>query len=235
VNWADEHADAVRIVAALGHPTRRSLYAAVHAAERAVTREEAAAAAGVSRKLAAFHLDKLVEADLLVVDNQQGVLLRTGRPPKRYRRSARHVRLSIPDRRPDLLAEMLLEAVMSARGGESPREAALRVGRDSGRRLGAQLRDERRPGRVGVERALGFAHEVLRARGFEPARESGNALRLLNCPFQPFAEDATDLVCGLNEQFMTGLIEGLDVTRTIEARLRPVPGVCCIELRAAST
>jgi predicted ArsR family transcriptional regulator len=235
VNWADEHAETVRVVAALDDPTRRALYSAVRGAGQALTREQAAAAAGVSRKLAAFHLDKLVEAGLLVVDEEREAAQRAGRPPKRYRRSARHIRFAIPDRRPELLAEMLVEAVATARPGETPRDAVMRVGRDAGRRVGAQLREERRPGRLGVDRALSFAHDALRARGFEPARESGNVVRLVNCPFQPFAEDATELVCGMNEQFATGLIEGLEIGRSVQARLRPVPGMCCVELRAPTS
>ena len=43
----------------------RALYAYVRSAAAPVTREAAAEAVGISRKLAAFHLDKLVEAGLL--------------------------------------------------------------------------------------------------------------------------------------------------------------------------
>ena len=57
-------APAIRAVAALDDEFRRGMYAFIRKARRPVTREEAAASVGISRKLAAFHLDKLVEADL---------------------------------------------------------------------------------------------------------------------------------------------------------------------------
>ncbi|HYV60131.1 MAG TPA: transcriptional regulator, partial [Acidimicrobiia bacterium] len=63
-------ADAVdRSMSTLGvldEPTRRRLYLFVRAAGHPVTRDESGEHAGVSRKLAAFHLDRLVDAGLLV-------------------------------------------------------------------------------------------------------------------------------------------------------------------------
>ena len=52
-------------LAVLSEEMRWRLYALVRAAHRPVSREEAAASTGISRKLAAFHLDKLVSAGLL--------------------------------------------------------------------------------------------------------------------------------------------------------------------------
>jgi predicted ArsR family transcriptional regulator len=57
-----------RDLAAIGllkDPVRRALYGHVVAAGGEVSRDQAAEAAGVARSLAAFHLDKLVEAGLL--------------------------------------------------------------------------------------------------------------------------------------------------------------------------
>ncbi|MDP8929787.1 MAG: hypothetical protein M3O70_14755, partial [Actinomycetota bacterium] len=56
---------ALAAVAALADQLRRRLYEFVRRAHRPITREEAAASVGISRKLAAFHLDKLVEVGLL--------------------------------------------------------------------------------------------------------------------------------------------------------------------------
>ena len=55
-------------LAALGDPTRRRLYLFVVSRPDGAGRVEAAEAAGVSRGLAAFHLDRLVAEDLLVAD-----------------------------------------------------------------------------------------------------------------------------------------------------------------------
>src|SRR3982751_6021956 len=50
---------------ALAEPVRRRLYAFVSAAGDPVDRDQAAAGTGITRSLAAFHLDRLVEAGLL--------------------------------------------------------------------------------------------------------------------------------------------------------------------------
>jgi predicted ArsR family transcriptional regulator len=54
-------------VAALAEPVRRRLYEVVARAGEPVDRDDAAATAGVTRALAAFHLDRLVAAGLLGV------------------------------------------------------------------------------------------------------------------------------------------------------------------------
>src|SRR4051794_1510584 len=59
---------AVSAVAALSDPIRRALFEAIRRAPDALTREQAAAAVGISRKLAAFHLEKLVAVGLLALD-----------------------------------------------------------------------------------------------------------------------------------------------------------------------
>ena len=51
----------IQRLAALDDPLRRRIYLFVRAQHRPVTREDVAGEAGVSRSLAAFHLDKLVE------------------------------------------------------------------------------------------------------------------------------------------------------------------------------
>jgi predicted ArsR family transcriptional regulator len=55
------------VLAVLGDPVRRSLYDFVTAQDREVSRAEAAAATGIQRPLAAFHLDRLAEAGLVEV------------------------------------------------------------------------------------------------------------------------------------------------------------------------
>jgi len=62
-------------VAALDEPTRRRLYDEVIRQDEPVSRDEAAAALQLPRTTAAFHLNQLVEEDLLDVDYQR----RTGR------------------------------------------------------------------------------------------------------------------------------------------------------------
>src|SRR5262245_3410582 len=54
--------------AALEDGQRRAIYAVVRGRHRPVTREEVAEAAGVSRSLAAFHLERLLDAGLVTAD-----------------------------------------------------------------------------------------------------------------------------------------------------------------------
>jgi predicted ArsR family transcriptional regulator len=223
---------AIRAVAALEDELRRGMYAFIRRAERPVTRDEAAASVGISRKLAAFHLDKLVEVGLLRAHYEAvGGIRRAGRRPKVYEPSALHIQISIPQRQHHLLADILLDAVLTEGEGENAREAAVRVARDGGREIGTTQRDQTRPGRLSAERALTLVAGVLAGHGFEPARHAPTCVRLRNCPFQPLAARAPALVCGINHAFLTGLLAGLNAT-TVEAVLEPRAGECCVELRS---
>jgi len=59
---------AIKAVAALEDDLRRGMYEFIRTARHPITREQAAEAVGISRKLAAFHLDKLAAAGLLRSD-----------------------------------------------------------------------------------------------------------------------------------------------------------------------
>jgi len=58
----------IEAIALLDEPVRRALYEWVVAQGRPVGRDDAAAGAGVSRTLAAFHLDRLAHAGLLTTE-----------------------------------------------------------------------------------------------------------------------------------------------------------------------
>lgn len=220
---------AVAAVAALHDASRRRLYEFIRRQRRSVTREDAANALGISRKLAAFHLDKLVEVGLLRTGVAAGVGRRAvGRRPKVYEPSGIDIAVTVPDRRPGLLAEILLDAVLDAE--EIPaRSAAIRVARERGMRIGSAERDQLRPGRLGTERALSLAEVLLQRYGFEPSREAPTAVRLRNCPFHPIVQRSPALVCAINHAFVTGLLEGLQA-HGAEVVLSPRPGECCVEL-----
>jgi len=218
---------AIRAVAALDDDLRRGMYAFIRAARRPVTRDEAAAAVGISRKLAAFHLDKLVDAGVLQADYQAAGVRRVGRAPKVYRPADADIHVSLPARRHDLLAEILLDAATS--GEPDTQEAIRKAAYDRGHDIGAGERRRARPGRLGAERALTIVAAAMRDHGFEPVRESTDSLRLHTCPFHPMAARAPALVCGLNHAFLSGLLDGLD-SPAVTAELAPRGGECCVEL-----
>jgi len=223
---------AVGAVAALEDRSRRSIYTFVAAAGRPVTRAHVAHAVGISRKLAAFHLDRLVTVGLLVARTDSARASGTrGRSPKIYERSSTDVAVSVPTRRPAELAEMLVEAVETAAPDETPRKAAMRVAEQRGRDLGASTRTQVRGGRIGAERALMLGESVAREQGFEPSREAPTVLRLRNCPYRPPAAAAPELVCHMNQSFFVGFLSGLGA-ETLQATLVPRDRECCVELRA---
>lgn len=224
---------AIAAAAVLADDLRQRLYAFIRRAERPVTRDEAAAAAGISRKLAAFHLDKLVDAGLLSTGSARPAgLPRPGRAAKTYQPSGIEVQLSIPPRRLGVLAEILLEAVAAGSTRADPCTAAFAAAREHGRMSGAAVRGQTRPGRLGAERALTLALSFLDRFGFEPVRPGPGLVLLRNCPYQPLAAREPGLVCGINQAFLAGFLDGLE-TPAAEAVLNPRPGACCVELRAA--
>jgi predicted ArsR family transcriptional regulator len=225
---------AIKAVAALDDPLRRGMFRFIRLSHQPVTREAAAASVGISRKLAAFHLDKLVEAGVLRAHYKPvGGVRKVGRAPKVYEATDTQININIPPRQLELLADILLEAVLTEGNGEDARRAAARVAGQRGRDLGIRERSDRHPGRLGGRRALRLAEAVLARLGFEPARESPVCLRLRNCPFHPLAGKAPDLVCGMNEAFLTGLLAGLGTT-SVRAVLAPKPGECCVRLTSAA-
>jgi predicted ArsR family transcriptional regulator len=217
------------MLAALDDPVRGRLYRFARRRGQPVTREEAAAHAGVSRKLAAFHLDKLVDVGLLEARYEwpPGRPRRVGRAPKAYRPAPVEVQLSIPERRYELLAELLVDAL----GEVDPRGGATSLARQRGLDLGARVRGERRLGRPGAERTMAVAAEALDGLGFETARDDQATLTLRNCPFQALARRAPELVCGLNHALVDGLVRGLG-NQTVQVLLNPEPQHCCVVLSA---
>lgn len=124
-------ADALAAAGALSDELRRQMYAYIRQARRPVSREEAAERAGISRKLAAFHLDKLVEVGLLRAHYEPiDGIRRVGRAPKLYEPTGAGLHISIPAREHDLLAGILVDAVVSedSRCGDLPSDASTMAG-----------------------------------------------------------------------------------------------------------
>ena len=221
----------ISAISILNEPLRRALYAYVLSRTGAVGRDEAGKAVGITRELAAFHLDKLLEEGLVDVEYRRlsgkdgpGA----GRPAKLYRASDRQLEISLPGRRYELAARLLAEAF--SQQGTDPAEALDEVAHRFGEDLGAQAR--RRLGRRPSDtRFLHTTCQVLRDHGFEPT-ESDGTVRLRNCPFQSIAKDHPELVCGMNLSLARGLLVGLGAGG-LEARLEPQPGMCCVAFSMA--
>lgn len=222
-------------IAALGDPLRRGLYRYVIAQAGPVSRDQVAEGMGVARHIAKFHLDKLVDDGLLAVDYARPPGRRgpgAGRPAKFYRRSSRELAVSLPPRHYELAGRLLAKAVTAAeQEGVEVGIALGRVARDTGRSLGQQAR-QRAGARPKRSALLAAAMGVLGESGYEP-RLDDTSVTLVNCPFHGLAQEYTDLVCGMNLDLVTGLVEGLG-DGTFQARLEPTPGLCCVRLRRSS-
>ena len=230
--YAPDLQHCIAAIASLDEPVRRDLYRYVAGRGREVGRDEAARALRISRALAAFHLDKLVQLGLLEaayrrLSGRQGP--GAGRPAKLYRRSTRQLEITLPKRRYELAGRLLARALAAQRSPAS-RRALERAARDFGRTLGQEARgDARRSrGRRQRGRPLAAALAALDDCGFEPARVDGE-VRLRNCPFDAVAAEARALVCGMNLALVRGLVAGAGLRR-VRARSAPEAGACCVAL-----
>ncbi|HKY76733.1 MAG TPA: transcriptional regulator [Acidimicrobiia bacterium] len=229
---SEDAAAKISAIAALNEPIRRNLYAYIVEQPDAVGRDKAAEALGITRELAAFHLDKLLEEGLLDVEYRR-ISGRSGpgagRPAKLYRPSGRHVQVSLPERRYDLAARLMAEALEDPKG--DPAAAVDRAARRFGETIGTEARRHlgRRPS---ATRLLERACAVLREYGFEPVRLN-DEIRLRNCPFDAVAKDHTALVCGMNRALAEGMVKGLGA-EGIDVYLDPMPGTCCVALAATT-
>jgi predicted ArsR family transcriptional regulator len=217
---------AIAALAALDDDVRAALFEHVRDSPAPVTRESAANAVGISRKLAAFHLDRLVAAGLLEAEIEPAH--RVGRAPKVYRVTRRSVTVCVPEREHEMLAEILLDAVLDEREGERAVDSAARVACERGVAMG---RAGKRPGRMGAERALTAIADTLGEHGYQPRRDR-DLVRLRNCPFHPMAAAEPALVCGLNHAFIRGVIEGLDAPAAVQAVLAPGADACCVQIQS---
>jgi predicted ArsR family transcriptional regulator len=223
--------DQIGRISLLADPGRAALHRLIRSSRHGVTRDEAAAAVGISRSLAAFHLDRLAEAGLAEVayERRSG---RTGpgagRPAKVYKRSGDTVAVSVPERRYELAASLFAAAISRHLAGGADVPGALDDGaRAAGITLGAEARKRAGP-RRSRSALLEAGRTVLEEAGFEPELD-GRMLLLRNCPFDALVQDNRDVVCGMNRSLMQGVVAGLQL-EGIAATFDPQPGRCCVLL-----
>jgi predicted ArsR family transcriptional regulator len=217
----------IAAISSLDDPVRAAVLEYVSRSAGEVTRDQAAEELGVTRRIAAFHLDRLAREGWLDVSYRR-LSNRTGpgagRSSKLYRRSGRSIRLSVPPRNYELLARVLAAAVKQprpARELDEARQAALQFGE----RIGAssKARASLRASRAQQDSAIRGA---LTDQGYEPFSD-GDVIRMRNCPFHEMARENKDLVCGLNVALMQGLAKGLEVAGFTPVR-EEIEGLCCV-------
>jgi len=211
-------------IGALADPLRRDLYFYVCAQDHPVTSDEAADGLDLPLHKAKFHLNRLADEGLLDVEFAR-LTGRTGpgagRPSKLFRRAAREIAVSLPEREYELAGRLMAEAIaLSSDDGTPVLEALGRVAAEHGRTLarGADVPK--------TASALQRACASLADHGYEPRIEADGAT-LTNCPFHALAKSHTDLVCQMNLALVDALVDEIG---DVDARLDPAEGRCCVTL-----
>lgn len=207
-----------RLLDALGEPTRRRIYEVVRVARRPLSRAEVAEAVGVSTRLAAFHLDRLVDGGLLVAHFARPPGRRggpgAGRTAKWYTPTAEGLEVAVPPRRNDIAARILLRAMTATAGrGDPALQAAAR--------------------QTGTEIARGCdgdddLDDLLTDLGYEPTTAPDGGADLVNCPFHELVDQERQTVCSMNFAMLDAAATQARSART--AALEPRDGLCCVRL-----
>ena len=205
-------------IAAVDDPARRALFDFIARSDHAVGRDEAAAAAGLARTTAAFHLDRLEDAGLLSsefarLSGRSGP--GAGRPSKLYRSATSEVSVSIPQRHYDLMGDILASAIEVAdASGEAVRSSLTAAAHERGVRLGDEV---------------GSFAGVLDVAGYEPEDADDGTVTLTNCPFHRLAASHTAVICQANVALLEGAAEGAGDCQH-DIRFDPSVGHCCVRL-----
>jgi predicted ArsR family transcriptional regulator len=219
-------AERLEALASLREPIRRRLYQYVARALAPVSRDQAADAVHISRAMAAFHLDKLVELGLLRATYRRvsGRAGRgAGRPSKLYSRSRREFSVTLPRRDHELLARLLAETAAGA-VVIAPDEDAQRFGRSLGARARTRVSSRATP-----QRLSRCVEDVLEALGFDPFPAVSGDVITRNCPFDPLSRRYPAVVCRSAIAIVRGVIEGVG-TDALTVRRDERPDRCCVVL-----
>jgi predicted ArsR family transcriptional regulator len=220
-------ADDLLAVALLAEPIRQRLYGYVREQGTPVGREDAARHAGISVKLAAFHLDRMADAGLLEVDFRRltgRVGPGAGRPAKVYTASPRPFCVVIPQTRYALAASMMATALSGQQSGADGAASLAAVADTVGRRLGDEVRAQARTKHARRE----AVHRKLAQLGFEP-RVDGGEVVLRNCVFRELSASHRELVCGMNAALVNGILEGAQL-RSLQVEGGPPRPACCVRI-----
>lgn len=223
-----------RLANALGDPTRRRVFFVVREADEPLTKNEVAEAVGIDRRLAGFHLDKLVEQEFLTADFRPRAHggPGAGRPPKIYALAETEAGVALPERHYDLLAQLLLKAMNDP--GRSPEEQLEHVGFEFGRSL-AEEQGSDGASTFTPTQAIAEVVRLLTRYGF--AAQRGGEQRTMTitacaCPFEEMAFHDPERVCGLDRSIWRGILSVIAPGATIASASARAEGdeACVVEV-----
>jgi predicted ArsR family transcriptional regulator len=184
---------------ALGSNSRATILRLIREAAGGLTAADVSTRTGQHLSTTRAHLERLVEAGLLVKARASGGL--PGRPAWRYRATTADP-APAPYRS---LAAALLEHLA---GDHDVREAAGRVGQNWGRQLASAAPEAGGPAEA--------VTTVLSGLGFDPEIQPGAAgepvtVHLRTCPFLDLVGQNPDAMCGLHAGVIRGVLEQREV------------------------
>jgi predicted ArsR family transcriptional regulator len=221
--------DQMHRLASLADPARRSVYAFVVEHATGADRNQVAAALDLSRSLAAYHLERLVEDGLLTARFEHRGTRRgpgSGRPSKIYERADTEFEVSLPPRDYGLAARVMADALdaLADQGTNAITAAA--------QRQGSELRASGSLAKGGPADLDAVARE-LAGFGYEPYPRD-DCLRMRNCPFDAIARDHRELVCSMNVALVRSLLDA-GPKGAFDVALEPEDNECCVAIRASAS
>jgi predicted ArsR family transcriptional regulator len=240
VTRPDDEVEIQRLVAALGDGTRRRVFFTVREACGLVGKDEVAEGVGITRRLAGFHLDKLVEQGFLRAEFQRRSGRSgpgAGRPAKFYSLAAPEEDKRLLEKHYDMLAELLLRA-MNDRSGEDPQEVLERVGYEFGRELGvAERAAGRSPSYSSTTEAVMGVVGVLTRYGFGATAGTDGEFTARACPFEEMAKVDPKRVCGLDRAIWRGVLSAFNPDATLAGATARAEGdeACAARIVPASS
>jgi predicted ArsR family transcriptional regulator len=223
--------DVLDALIVLGDGVRRRVYRFVCAGHGPASRSEVATALGISRNLAAYHLDKLAACGLLVTSFARPTDRRggpgAGRTAKLYAPASEAIAVSLPYRDYGLAARLLAEAVAGDALG-STRRALLTAAERCGAELGHDIEA------AGEATSGELLERTLLERGYQPFRDADGTLRLANCPFRDVARTLPELICEMNLSLLRALLRALGQPASRARLIPPSDGGCCVAIQTGA-
>ncbi|WML54048.1 helix-turn-helix domain-containing protein [Neobacillus sp. PS3-12] len=202
----------LKITNVLSDPTRYYIYQYITNRHQEVTVQEVADHFNIHPNVARLHLSKLEDVNMLASETKKTG--KGGRPSRLYRLSDDVIQLHFPFRDYMLLAKVAIETMVSL--GEAGKTALYHTGK----RFGAEVIEQELAKKslsnneLEFEQKLNILKSAATLAGFYPEFEvngdhSKIYFQIFNCPFKEVAQDHTDTVCNMHQEFLRGMFEAL--------------------------
>ncbi|MGW9629119.1 helix-turn-helix transcriptional regulator [Agromyces sp. NPDC055520] len=196
---SDPRADVAAL--AVASPPKMRVLEALQRVGHAVDARELADALGVHVTTARFHLDKLVEAGVVVAAAEHSS--RRGRPRLRYAL----VDVVATRARDERSREQLIEVLAVALDGQAS-ETRARLAREAGRRWAENLAGD--DAAMRDDTATDRLTRMLDELGFAP-EPVAEGLSLHACPFRDSARRHRDVICGVHAGLIGEVLAGAEL------------------------